>query len=79
MPAISATHELIDHVTTPGQTQHKAPSVWYTLARTLRGYLTPTSQARQTPACQIPQPFELPMDRMSREYPALSRAALAII
>jgi hypothetical protein len=61
------------------QARGARPRFWRSLAHGITTYLTPTPRKRHAPACSTCHRFETPMDRLVREYSALSLLALAII
>lgn len=85
MPAICETDEVIDQVAMPAhvqekpQAQGKPRGAWKSLIHGMLSYLRHTPQEQQMTQCYVPQPFESPMDRIAREYPALSCSTLAIV
>ncbi len=73
------THELTIRELTIEQPQPRGtrPGFWRTLVHGITKRLTPTPRARQTPSCNVPRPFETPIDRLAREHQWLSILALA--
>jgi hypothetical protein len=55
------------------------PGFWRTLAHKITQSLTPTPHERRAPVCSASRPFEMPLDRVVREYPSLAPYAHAII
>ncbi len=60
------------------QPRRARPGFWRTLAYKITTYLTPTPRERHAPSCSAPRPFEMPMDRVAREYPSLALRTLAL-
>jgi len=91
MPAVIDTPERIDledittHNRTYALTIERAqarpvrPGFWRMLAHRMTTSLRLTPRKRHAPVCHMSPPFEAPMDRFIREYPAVSLYALAII
>jgi hypothetical protein len=87
MPAIIDTPELveIEQIETHDLTIEQCPArkarpgFWRMLAHGIIAHLTPTPRERYAPVCSVPRPFEMPLDRVAREYPSLALFALAII
>jgi hypothetical protein len=91
MPAVIDTPERIDigDITTHDRTydlpierplaRPARPGVWRRLAHRLTTSLRPTPRERHAPVCPVSRPFEAPMDRFLRAYPAVALYAHAII
>ena len=90
MPSVLDVPEFIEYVETHELTAHELtierpqlrrahPGFWRTLVHRMTQHLTRTPRASQAPLCNVPRPFEMPMDRLAREYPSLSILALSII
>jgi hypothetical protein len=85
MTAILDTPERIDYDETHEltierpQPRRSRPGFWDTLAHRITKHLTRTPRASQVPSCSIRQPFEAPMDRVTREHPWISILALAAV
>jgi hypothetical protein len=74
------THDFTHDLTIEQPPARKArPGVWRMLAHKITQYLTPTPRERYAPSCSAQRPFEMPLDRVAREYPSLALYAYAII
>jgi len=68
------------HLPTARSQARHAPLEWLqTLAHRVAQSMIHLPRVRQAPSSEVRRPFETSMDRLAREYPALSVYALALI